>query len=48
MSSTSAGTSVILSVPVRGVRTPERDSQFDSASVELATGHHDPSAWGAL
>jgi signal transduction histidine kinase len=50
VSSTSAGTSVILSVPVpvRGARTPERDSQFESASVELGTEQHDPAAWGAL
>lgn len=49
VSSGSNGTTVILSVPVSGIQRLDRDSQFDTASLdEPDNERHNPSAWGDL
>lgn len=49
VSSGSNGTTVILSVPVSGTQRLDRDSQFDTASLdEPDNERHNPSAWGDL
>ena len=49
VSSSMAGTHVILSVPVSSNQRLGRDSQFDEASLDdLGGERHNPSAWGDL
>ena len=49
VSSSMAGTTVILSVPVSSNQRLGRDSQFDEGSLDgLGNERHNPSAWGDL